>query len=68
MTADQELAQLSNEYPDWHFWRGQDGSGQPRGWHATLHTFGGSTIVAADGPAQLRVRIRQVEEKATARP
>ena len=68
MTADQELAELGDEYPGWHFWRGQDGAGQPRGWHATLHTANGSTIVAADGPAQLRQRIRQAEANATVRP
>lgn len=67
MTPDQELAELSDEFPDWHMWRGRDGHGVPQGWHATLHTGIRSTIVAADGPAQLRTRIRQAEAKATAR-
>lgn len=58
MTADQDFAQLSRDYPDWHFWRGRDNHGQPHGWHATLYHGNGSIIVAADGPAQLRMRLR----------
>lgn len=66
MTPDQQLAELSDEWPDWHLWRGRDGHGQPAGWHATLHTPGRSVIVAADGPEQLRQRLRQTTTKAEA--
>lgn len=64
MTPDQELAELSAEYPAWRFWRAQDGHGQPRGWQATFSSGNGSVIVAADGPIQLRMRLRN-ETKAT---
>lgn len=59
MTADQELADLSDEYPDWHVWRGRDGHGEAAGWHATLSAHGRSVILAADGPEELRQRLRQ---------
>lgn len=55
MTADEELAQLCRVYPEWRF---RHGRGELRGWHATLHHGNGSVIVAADGPAQLRIRLR----------
>jgi hypothetical protein len=64
MTPDQDFAELCEEFPGWHIWRGRDGHGQPNGWHATRQTRARSTIVAADGPEQLRQRVRQAEAKA----
>lgn len=63
-----ELDALSRDFPGWQFWRGHDGHGQLHGWHATRRTPSGSTIVVADGAAQLRVRVGQVEAKATVGP
>lgn len=59
MTPDQELAELCDEWPDWHMWLGRDRHGQPSGWHATLHAAGRSVILAANGPAELRQRLRE---------
>lgn len=66
MTPDQQLAELSDEYPDWHLWRGRDGHGQPAGWHATRQSGGRSVILAANGPEELRQRLRQATAKAAA--
>jgi hypothetical protein len=69
MTADQELAALCEEWPDWHIWRGRDGHGQSSGWHATFSGSGRSVIVAADGPAELRLRLqRAARPQGAARP
>lgn len=57
MTPDQELAALCEQWPDWHFWRGRDGSGRLRGWHATRRAGSRSVILAAAGPAELRQRL-----------
>lgn len=66
MTPDQQLAELSEEYPDWHLWRGRDGHGQPAGWHATLSAQGRSVILAANGPEELRQRLRKAASTSTA--
>lgn len=57
MTPDQQIAELAAEWPGWHLWRGRDVHGQPSGWHATRQAGGRSTIVAADGPEELRQRL-----------
>lgn len=63
MTADQELAALCRDYGDWRIWRGRDSNGTPVGWHATLRRAGRSVILAADGAAELRLRLEQAESK-----
>ena len=67
MTPDRQLAELSDEWPEWHLWRGRDGHGQPASWHATLNAQGRSVILAADGPEQLRRRLRQATGLESAR-
>ena len=59
MTADQDLAALCRDFSDWRIWRGRDGHGQPFGWHATRRVP--HTVIAADGPAELRLRLEQAE-------
>lgn len=59
MTADQEFAELCEEWPGWHIWRGRDHHGQPDGWHATGRNGVISVILAASGPEELRQRLRQ---------
>jgi hypothetical protein len=65
MTPDQHLAALSDEWPEWHVWRGRDGHGQAAGWHATSQAGGRSVILAADGPAELRQRLERAAAKNT---
>lgn len=60
MTSDQEIAQLSTEWPDFHFWRGRDRNGEPSGWHATAKPGTKAAIVAAAGPEELRQRLRDL--------
>jgi hypothetical protein len=60
--ADEELAVLSRDYPEWRLWHGRDGHGQLRGWHATRQANGRSVLLAADGPAQLRQRLEHATE------
>jgi hypothetical protein len=68
MTPDQELAELCDDYPGWHIWRGRDGHGRLDGWHATSSIGFRSAILAADGPAELRQRLQQALTRATAIP
>lgn len=63
MTADQELAALCEDFSEWRIWRGRDANGAIAGWHATRRTPGGTTILAADGPAELRHRLEQTQAK-----
>lgn len=64
MTEDQELAALCQDFEGWRIWRGRDVHGQLAGWHATLRgTRRASVIVAADGAAELRQRLEQMERK-----
>lgn len=59
MTPDQEIAELSIEWPQFHIWRGRDHNGRPSGWHATPKPGTRAGIVAASGPEELRQRLRE---------
>jgi len=65
MTPDQEIAELSTEWPQFHFWRGRDRDGRPSGWHATPKRGTRAGIVAASGPEELRQRLRDLSAPRT---
>ena len=58
MTPDQEIAELAEEWPGWHIWRGRDRYGRPAGWHATPMPGTRAGMVTAGGPQELRRRLR----------
>ena len=59
MTQNQEIAELCDDFPGWHIWRGRDHHGQPDGWHATGQAGNRSVILAASGSAELRQRLTE---------
>lgn len=66
MTPDQQIAQLSIEWPEWHIWRGRDRDGAPHGWHATTKPGTKATILSASSPEELGKRLRGAECPQTA--
>lgn len=63
MTPDQDLADLCDVFPGWHIWPGRGPHGEPAGWHATGQVGARSVILAANGPEELRQRLRQATAK-----